>query len=231
MQILTEINVDCSFMQTIIKLPQERVDLISAGIDKNIVDRLENYLVFAKDIQALFQSNVHLKDFIESSVENKRVYYVKTFSADILDLTENREFICFGDYHRNISGQQTLFFRIDQKWEDFDFPFIQNFQNLKRYISILSGTTIDTIFPSIFLEQRYLNDTSEISKYNLDLTELENLFLFSTDYFGKSYFFNNNGEVFYLKLHSTKIEKSQLDFRHWLDNELANIFKPKSVDQ
>ena len=232
MKILTEINADCSFMQTIIQLPQKRVDLISAGIDKNIVDRLENYLEFARDIQTLFQNITHLKNFIEYSVKSNEVYYVKTFSEDIEDLSENREFICFGEYHRNTKGQHNLLFRIDQNWDNFDFPSVDSFYNLKTYFSFLSGTTINTILPSIILEQSYLNDISEIIlNYKTEPTELEKLYLFSTDYFSKSYFLNDKGDVFYLEPYSKTVEKSEFDFKQWLDNELCKIIKPKTLEE
>lgn len=231
MEILTEINSDCSFMQTIIKLPQERVNFLSVGIDINIIDKLENYLDFVKDIQILFHSIPHIKNFIENCVLSNQVNYVKTFSVDTEDISENREFICFGEYHRNLKGQHNLFFRIDQNWDSFDFPTVDNFQNLKKYFSFLSGTTIDTILPSIILEQKYLNDISDIIlNHNIELTEFEKLYLFSIDYFGKSYFFNNKEDVFYLKPYSKTIEKSEFDFKHWLDNELYNILKPKPLD-
>ncbi len=232
MKILTEINADCSFMQTIIKLPQKRIDLITAGIDKNIVDRLENYLNFAKDIRTLFESLTHLKSFIEYSVKSNEVYYVKTFSEDNEDLSENREFICFGEYHRNTKGQHNLLFRIDQNWDSFDFPIVNNFYNLEKFFIFLSGTTVDTILPSIILEQAYLNDISEIiSNYKVEPNELEKLYLFSTDYFDKSYFLNDKGDVFYLKPHCKTVVKSEFDFKQWLDNELCTIIKPKTAQK
>ena len=218
-------------MQTIIKLPQERVNLLSVGIEKNIVDKLDNYLDFVKEIQILFQSMPHLNIFIENCLTSNEVYYVKTFSEDIEDLSENREFICLGEYHRNLNGQQNLFFRIDQNWDNFDFPLVDNYQNLKKYFSFLSGTTFDTIFPSIILEQKYLNDISEIIlNHNIEPINFKNLYLFSIDYFGKSYFFDNKGNVFYLKPYSKTIEKSEFGFKQWLDNQLYNILKPKPHD-
>ena len=216
-------------MQTIIKLPQERVDLMSAGVNKSIVDKLEDYLSFAKDIQTLFRRLHHLRDFIEKSVTTSRVYYVKTFSENNEDLSESREFICFGEYHRNIKEQYNLFFRIDQDWTNFNFPLVDNIQDLKEYFSFLSGTTVDIILPSIILEQKYLIDNSEIiSNHNTDTAEFDKLYLFSTDYFGTSFFFDTKANVFYLKPHSKTVEKSQFGFKQWIDNGLNAILNPKT---
>lgn len=128
MKILTEINIDCSFMQTIIKLPQKRVDLISVGIDKNVVDRLESYLDFAKDIQTLFQSTTHLKNFVEYCVKNNQVYYVKTFLEDKEDLSENREFICFDEYHRNKKKNTICFLELTKIGTGLTFHLLKIFK-------------------------------------------------------------------------------------------------------
>ena len=234
MNILTEINYDCSFMQTIIRLPQSRSDLESVNISSFAIDNLVNYSNFADQITETFSKYHHITDYIAECKLNDQIYYVKTFpESDTYEKSEIREFICFGEYNRDKSDLKNLFFRIDQSWNNYQYPKLDNsntLEFLKKHLPLLSGAiSSETIFPAIILEQSELNNISDLSiNKGIDENKFNDLFLFSTDYYAKSYFLDRIGNVFEFK--SEKLQKSTFDFIAWVDNELANIFKPKFAD-
>jgi hypothetical protein len=218
-------------MQTIIKLPQKRKDLMTAGIGESVVARLDKYSEFAQEIQSFFKDIVHLCDFIRSAVSNDLVYYVRTFSEDLKDSSETREFICFGEYNRDIRHSQHIFFRVDQNWNNFNFSIFNNVDDFERYFYLLSGTCLSTILPPFLLEQNNLNDTSDVlTTKNVKSIDLEGLYLFSTDYFSKSYFLNSSAEVFFLDPAKGKITRTDFSFKEWVSNLLNGILNPATID-
>ena len=217
-------------MQTIIRLPQKRSDLELANIGSFVVDKLINYSDFADHIIKTFSKYEHIVGYISECKLKGQIYYVKTFPEnEPYEQAEIREFICFGvDY-----GINPLFFRVDQNWNNFQYPKLHDSETLefiKKHLPLLSGTiTSDTRFPSIILDQVELNDISDLlSNKSIDRNIFNHLYLFSTNYYSKSYFLSETGGVHEYK--SEKLTPSKFDFVAWVDNELVNIFNPKFDD-
>jgi hypothetical protein len=217
-------------MQTIIRLPQRREDLIAAKVSSIAADKLETYTTLTEEIIHAFQPYKQICDFLAACIWDKEVNYVKTFPEDEAHETSDvREFICYGEYHRNtVPEQVNLFFRLDQQWDDFTFPTFDDertTQHFKQYIPLLSGTiAANPIFPPLLLEQDELNDKTELSLRHPDKS-FKDLYFFSWDYWGKSYLVDRNGDV--LEFKRGTFNESKFDFIGWVDNELENIFNPR----
>jgi len=92
---------------------------------------------------------------------------------------------------------------------------------IRNKFELLSGTiTTDPNFPAIILEQKWLNDKSEIYPYE---SITKDLYLFSIDYWSRNYLLDSNGDVF--ELLRGNLTKTQFNFMTWVENELQNFFK------
>ncbi len=230
MYILTEENVDCSFMQTIIKLPQSRDDLKSAFIDTSVIEKLLLYVDLTDNLLKEFAEHPHIADFILKSKHLDEIYYVKTFPYnEPYGADKVEEYICYGEYHRNLTREyKNLFFRVDQKWDKFNFPKFEQdkiTEVFKKNLPLFSGTVCDTIFPAVYLEQNKLNNKSDLlNNHLLDKSLLDSLYLFSKDYWGNAAFLDNNGNLFEYKHKERTLLQSDNDLISWTDNKLKNVF-------
>lgn len=220
-------------MQTIIRLPQTRDNLMSAGINASVVEQLSFYTDFTDRLLKEFEEHPHITDFILKCKQQNEIYYVKTFpDNEPYSSDEVREYVCFGEYHRNLApGHRNMFFRIDQKWEAFQFPQFEQdkiTQAFKKHVQLLSGTVSETIFPAVYLEQNELNDKSELLKHHfLDRLLLDSLYLFSTDYWGNAAFLDNKGNLFEFNHKKGTLLQVDLDLISWTESKLKNFFEPQ----
>jgi hypothetical protein len=229
MHVITESNTDCSFMQTIIRLPQAREDLKSVNLNPTIIEQLSVYRDFTDQILQELAGKTAITDFISNCKEVDQIYYVKIFPDNEPDSEETREYICYGEYHRNLApGHQNLLFRIDQNWDEFQFPRFESdkiTQAFQKYIPLLSGTVSDPIFPAVYLEQKELNDKAEFLRYEaIDKSLLDTLYLFSIDYWGNALFLDQAGNLFEFRSQEGRILPSEHDLISWTKDKLEELF-------
>lgn len=221
-------------MQTIIRLPQAPEDLKSAGITTFVIDQLSFSLDFTEELLKAFAEHKNISDFILNCKEQNEIYYVKTFpDNEPYSSDEVREYICYGEYHRNLMpGHKNILFRIDQPWDTFQFPqFGQDKITVafKKYVQLLSGTVSETIFPAVYLDQNELNDKSNFSGHHFpDRSLLNSLYLFSTDYWGNAAFLDSKGNLIEFKNKKGTLLKSDLDLISWTENKLKNFFESQA---
>ncbi len=118
----SKINSSNDFLMKIVDFPPNVNDLISLNFPEssiiwaNEIDQRIDFLINEK-----LKSFFDVSSFIKKQWGKKEIKFIKVNSENDSDTESYRHYLCFGDDPDGNVKSESISFRIDQTWHDFDF--------------------------------------------------------------------------------------------------------------